>query len=51
VTADATEQLMQQALRAKAFSVIAKPVSKNVVLYTAVRALVRAYGGPPGDST
>src|SRR5262245_41220291 len=51
VTADATEQLMQQALRAKAFSVIAKPVSKNVVLYTVVRALVRAYGGPPGDPT
>jgi CheY-like chemotaxis protein len=47
VTADATERLMQQALRARAFSVIAKPVSKNVVLYTVVRALVRAYGGPP----
>ena len=46
VTADATERLMQQALRAKAFSVIAKPVSKNVVLYTVVRALVRAYGAP-----
>jgi CheY-like chemotaxis protein len=44
VTADATERLMQQALRARAFSVIAKPVSKNVVLYTVVRALVRAYG-------
>jgi CheY-like chemotaxis protein len=46
VTADATETLMRKALLAHAFSVIAKPVSKNVVLYTVVRALVRAYGGP-----
>ena len=45
VTADATENLIRQALRAKAYSVIAKPVSKNVVLYTVVRALMRAYGG------
>jgi CheY-like chemotaxis protein len=50
VTADATERLMQQALRAHAFSVIAKPVSRNVVLYTVVRALMRAYGGSRGDS-
>jgi CheY-like chemotaxis protein len=46
VTADATEGLMRQALRARAYSVIAKPVSKHVVLYTVVRALLRAYGGP-----
>ncbi len=46
VTADATENLIRQALRAQAYSVIAKPVSKNIVLYTVVRALVRAYGGP-----
>jgi CheY-like chemotaxis protein len=44
VTADATEWLMRQALRAQAFSVLAKPVSKNLVLYTVVRALIRAYG-------
>jgi CheY-like chemotaxis protein len=44
VTADVTEWLMRQALRAQAYSVIAKPISKNVVLYTVVRALVRAYG-------
>lgn len=50
VTADATEQVMQQAMRAKAFSVIAKPVSKNLVLYTVVRALVRAYGGPQSSA-
>ena len=49
VTADVTEWLMRQALRAHAYSVIAKPVSKNVVLYTVVRALVRVYG-PPKDS-
>jgi DNA-binding NtrC family response regulator len=46
VTADATAGLMRQALNARAYSVIAKPVSKNVVLYTVVRALVRVYGHP-----
>jgi CheY-like chemotaxis protein len=49
VTADANEMLIRQALRARAYSVIPKPVSKNVVLYTVVRALVRVYGGPPGE--
>lgn len=44
VTADATEELMRRAFSAHAFSVIPKPVSKNVVLYTVVRALARAYG-------
>lgn len=48
VTADATEGLMRQALSAHAYSVIAKPVSKNVVLYTVVRALMRAYGNQQG---
>jgi DNA-binding NtrC family response regulator len=46
VTADRTETLMRQALKAQAYSVIAKPVSKHIVLYTVVRALVRAYGEP-----
>ena len=32
---------------ASAYSVIAKPVSKNIVLYTVVRALVRVYGEVP----
>ncbi len=50
VTADATESLMRQAQQARAYSVIPKPVSKNLVLYTVVRALVRAYGPPPGDA-
>src|SRR5438876_912814 len=48
VTADATEVLIREAFRARAYSVIPKPVSKNVVLYTVVRALVRVYGGPTG---
>ncbi len=49
VTADANEGLMRQAFRARVFSVIPKPVSKNVVLYTVVRALVRAYGSPAAE--
>lgn len=55
VTGDSNEVLMRQAFRARVYSVIPKPVSKNVVLYTVVRALVRAYGNlfqneqPPGD--
>jgi CheY-like chemotaxis protein len=48
VTADANEVVIRQAFRARAYSVIPKPVSKNVVLYTVVRALGRAYG--PGGS-
>jgi two-component system chemotaxis response regulator CheY len=50
VTADANEVLIRQAFRARAYSVIPKPVSKNVVLYTVVRALIRAYGGPAGQA-
>jgi CheY-like chemotaxis protein len=46
VTADATEELIRQALLLHAYSVIPKPVSKNVVLYTVVRALGRTYGPP-----
>src|SRR6516165_7799819 len=47
ITADATESLIRQALSARVYSVLAKPVSKNVVLYTVVRALFTAYGGSP----
>ena len=46
VTADADAGLIRQALTAHVFSVIPKPVSKNVVLYTVVRALGRVYGPP-----
>ena len=44
VTADATEELMRQAFTVRAYSVIPKPVSRNILLYTMVRALMRAYG-------
>jgi DNA-binding NtrC family response regulator len=39
VTARPDEDLLRQAFRARAYSVIPKPVSKHVVLYTVVRAL------------
>ena len=44
ITADADARLMRQAIQAHAYSVIHKPVSKGVVLYTVARALLRAYG-------
>jgi CheY-like chemotaxis protein len=50
VTADPSGELMQQAMRARAFSVIVKPVSKNVVLYTVVRALGAPHGDPEQQS-
>src|SRR4051812_5161871 len=50
VTADASAGLMRQAFQARVYSVIPKPVSKNVVLYTVVRALVRVYGALNQDS-
>jgi DNA-binding NtrC family response regulator len=53
ITADATLELMRQAFNAHVFSVIPKPVNKNVVLTTVVRALIRFYGtldeSQPGD--
>ena len=44
VTADATEEVMRQAFQVRAYSVIPKPVSKGVLLYTMVRALMKVYG-------
>jgi CheY-like chemotaxis protein len=44
VTGDATASLLRQACQAHAYSVIPKPVSKHVVLYTVVRALAHSYG-------
>jgi two-component system chemotaxis response regulator CheY len=44
VTADVSESLMRQAWQARAYSVIPKPVSKNIVIHTVVRALIRVYG-------
>jgi two-component system, response regulator PdtaR len=46
LTGDASENLLRRACQARFYSVIPKPVSKNVVLYTVVRALSRFYGLP-----
>ena len=51
VTADPTEGVRRQAFFARAYSVIPKPVSKNVVLYTVIRALDQAYHDDPDGST
>jgi CheY-like chemotaxis protein len=50
VTGAVDDRLIRQACQARAFSVIPKPVSKHVVLYTVVRALGRFYGGPPDET-
>lgn len=52
VTAEANGEIVRQAFAAQAYSVIPKPVSKHVVLYTVVRAIVRVYGpmNPVGDA-
>jgi CheY-like chemotaxis protein len=47
MTADATNDLIRQAFLAQVFSVIPKPVSKNIVLHTLTRALAKVYGTPP----
>jgi CheY-like chemotaxis protein len=44
ITGDASDRVMRQAAQAKVYSVIPKPISKNLVLYTVVRALSRFYG-------
>jgi DNA-binding NtrC family response regulator len=44
ITADATLELIRQAFHAHVFSVIPKPVNKNVVLTTMIRALIKVYG-------
>src|SRR5262245_5783822 len=43
VTADASAELMRRAFNI-VYSVIPKPVSRNIVLYTVVRALTTVYG-------
>ncbi len=62
MTADATRELIRQALQAQVYSVIPKPVNPNIVLHTLTRALAQFYkdiksGTPrpltppyPGDS-
>ena len=44
MTADATTELMRQAFQAQVYSVIPKPVNKNIVLHTLARALTQVYG-------
>jgi len=46
VTGDASESLMRAAQQAHVYSVLPKPVSKNLVLYTVLKALARFYGAP-----
>ena len=46
MTADATTELMRQAFLAQVYSVIPKPVNKNIVLHTLARALAQVYGKP-----
>lgn len=44
VTADASVRVMREAQRADVYSVIPKPVSRSVVVYTVTRALAQRYG-------
>lgn len=47
MTADATADLMKQAMLAQVYSVIPKPVNMNIVLHTLAKALEQVYGKPP----
>jgi CheY-like chemotaxis protein len=44
VTGDPNENVVRQAIQAQFFSVLPKPVSKSLLLYTVVKALARRYG-------
>jgi CheY-like chemotaxis protein len=46
MTADATREVLKQALQAHVYSVIPKPVNANIVLHTLTRALAQVYGPP-----
>jgi CheY-like chemotaxis protein len=43
VSGEVSDRLIRQAMTARAFSVLSKPVNKNVLLYTVVRALAKVY--------
>jgi CheY-like chemotaxis protein len=43
MTAEQDENLLRKALSANAFCVLAKPVSKNVIIYVVTRALEKYY--------
>jgi len=44
VTGDPSDSLLRQAVQAHVYSVVPKPINKNVLLYTVLRALARFYG-------
>jgi DNA-binding NtrC family response regulator len=43
ITGDVSESLMRQACQMRCYSVLPKPVNRNVVLYTVLRALAGVY--------
>ena len=43
VSAEHDDKLLRKALSAQAFCVLAKPVSKNVVIYVVARAIEKFY--------
>ena len=43
VTGDPSESLVRQAIQAQCYSIIPKPVSKHLLLYTVLKALARSY--------
>jgi len=46
VTGDASASLLRQALQAHVYTVVPKPVNKNLVLYAVIEAVARFYGLP-----
>jgi CheY-like chemotaxis protein len=44
VTGDPTDAVVRQAIQVQVYSVIPKPVSKHLLLYTVLKALARYYG-------
>jgi CheY-like chemotaxis protein len=46
ITAEQDDNLLRKALSAHAFCVLAKPVSKNIVIYVVTRALEKYYDSP-----
>lgn len=51
VTADATRDVLRQALQAQVYSVLPKPVNKSLLLHTLTRALAKVYGNAAPDPT
>ncbi len=49
LSADRDDWLMRQALSARVFCVLAKPVNKNVLIYVVTRALAKFYEDTPGQ--